>query len=75
MHVFSTIRVDMHLLQLQAMKFNELEHRVNFNLYCLKSVQSKFRILVCDASIGFFYFRFLYLCTKTQIKFVTSRYV
>ena len=45
MHVLWTMRVDMHLLQLQAMNFNELEHRVNFNLYCLKSLESKFRIL------------------------------
>lgn len=35
MHVLWTMRVDMHLLQLQAMNFNELEHRVNFNVYCL----------------------------------------
>lgn len=45
MHVLSTIRVDMHLLQLQAMNFNELGHRVNFNLYCPESFESKFRIL------------------------------
>ena len=74
MHVFWTIRVDMHLLQLQAMNFNELEHRVNFNLYCLKSLESKFRILgLWRFYWFFFYFQFLYLCTKTQIKFVTSR--